>query len=250
MTTLQIYNEDCILGAQKYFPDKSIDLMICDPPFGINEAKFDSLYNRKEELVIGGYKEAPIDYYAFTKAWMEQAKRVLTDNGSMYVVSSWNNIHIIRNVIQELNMKLINEIIWKYNFGVFTKKKFVSSHYNISYVGKSKKSKPTFNTDCRYKLTDKDGKKGSLRYQDMEDVWYIPKQYKRGEIKTVNKLPEKLMEKMILYSSNEGDKIGDFFLGNFTSAVVASKLGRVPCGFEVNPNHFEDFVAQIRMKGN
>ena len=239
------YNEDCVSGAKKYITDGSIDLLVCDPPFGIKETRFDSMYNRKKESVIDGYRESPDDYYSFTLGWVEQAKRVLKNDGSMYIVSSWTNIHHIRRVIEELDMKLINEIIWKYNFGVFTKKKFVSSHYNISYVAKNKKAKPTFNTDCRFSSSDRTPNKRSIRYQDMEDVWVINKEYRPGETKTTNKLPEKLVEKMIQYSSNPGNTVCDFFLGNFTTAIVAAKLGRIPCGFEINSNHFEDFVDLV-----
>jgi len=60
-----IYNIDCIEGAKKYINDNSIDLIICDPPFGINETSFKKHYGRKD-LVLDGYVKAPIDYENFS----------------------------------------------------------------------------------------------------------------------------------------------------------------------------------------
>lgn len=243
MDQYKIYNEDCINGCPKYFKDESVDLIICDPPFGINESKMDKHYNREESNVIDGYVEAPEDYYKFSLEWLTQAKRILKPNGSMYVISGWTNLIDILNACKSLNLFLINHIIWKYNFGVYTSKKFVSSHYHILYLKKNVKSKPIFNINCRFKRDKKDTNGGSLLYQDMEDVWIINKEYQRGQIKNQNKLPERLLEKIILYSSNPNDIVCDFFLGNFTTAIVSKKLGRIPAGFELNKNAFERHIS-------
>jgi site-specific DNA-methyltransferase (adenine-specific) len=230
----EIYNEDCVTGSEKYIDNESVDLIIADPPFGLNESTFEKHYNRKEENVLGGYVEAPIDYYRFTEAWMKQAKRILKDNGSMYVVSGWTNLRNVLNVIADLEFHVINHLIWRFSFGVFTKAKFVTSHYHILYLKKSKKAKVKFNTNCRYSGNDRDENGRSLLYKDLEDVWNIKKEYQPGKIKNRNKLPDKLVEKMILYSSAPGDVIFDPFLGNFTTAFVAHKHGRIPMGFEIN----------------
>lgn len=232
-----MYNEDCIIGSRKYLKDKSIDLMICDPPFGIQETTFHKHYNRDEDNVIDGYVEAPADYYSFSKEWISEAKRVLKDNGSMYIISGWSNSDLIGGVLRELELHVINKIIWCFSFGVNTTKKFITSHYEIYYVSKKNNSKVTFNTNCRFGSHEKENNK-SLRYQDMQSVWFINKENQPGEKKNKNKLPEELVNKMILYSSNENDIVCDFFLGNFTTATVAKKLNRVPCGFELNTNSF------------
>ena len=147
---MDIYNEDCITGAPKYIEDESIDLLICDPPFGINESQMHRHYNRNEENVLTGYQEAPNNYIKFTVDWMTEAHKAMKPNGSMYVFSSWNNLIKVLTVAELLELHQINHIIWKYNFGVFTKNKFVSSHYHILYFTKSKKAKPTFNRMCRF----------------------------------------------------------------------------------------------------
>ena len=65
------------------------------------------------------------------------------------------------------------------------------------------------------------------------------KQAKDDEVKNNNKLPNELIDKLILYSSNEGDTICDFFMGNFTTAYSAIKLGRKVGGFELNKELYD-----------
>jgi len=233
----EIYNQDCITGA-KNIKDNSIDLIICDPPFGINEKKFDNHYNRKSDNVL-----APFDYDKFTLDWITEASRILKNNGSMYIVSGWSNLSSFYKAIEKLGLIEINHIIWKYNFGVNTSKKYVSSHYHIFYLCKNP-SKRVFNTNCRFTQQDKEKGKSSL-YQDLEDVWIINKEYRPGEIKNVNKLPNKLVEKMIQYSSNTGEIVCDFFMGNFTTADCALRLGRYVKGFEMNSESYNYFLPKL-----
>lgn len=241
-----IYNEDCIEGAKIHIDTESVDLIICDPPFGINESSFDKHYKRKkDDLVIEGYVEAPKEYYLFTYNWISEAKRILKPNGSLYIVSGWTNLKDVLNVGDSLNLHLQNHIVWKYNFGVYTRNKFVTSHYHVLYYLKDKKVKPTFNQYCRFGADEKDDIGKSLNYQDMEDVWLINKEYAQGQKKNKNKLPNALIEKMILYSSNENDIVCDFFQGNFTTAYCAIKLGRKPIGFELNKEAYDYNIPLI-----
>lgn len=239
------YNEDCVEGAKKYLNDNSVDLLICDPPFGIEEASFSKHYYREKNLVLEGYVQAPDDYYLFSYMWLEQCKRILKENGSLIVISGWTNLRHVLNAVADLKMHVHNHIIWKYNFGVFTKKKMVSSHYHVLHITKSKKSNFTFNTYCRFGFSEKTTEGRSLLYNDMEDVWVINKEYNPGEFKSINKLPEELVKKLILYYSNEGDDVCDFFMGNFTTASCAKKLGRFVTGFELNEKAFKHFVPII-----
>lgn len=233
-----IYNEDCILGARKHLEDESVDLGIYDPPFGINEGSFDKHYKRKKDFVFDGYVEAPNDYYKFSVDWITEAKRILKPNGSMYIISGWTHLRHILNAVHELDLETLNHIIWKFNFGVATKKKYVTSHYHILYLAKPG-AKPKFNTYCRFGLQEKDQNNRSLNYTDLQDVFVINKEYNPSERKNKNKLPDALIEKLILYSSDVGDIVCDFFLGNFTTAIVSKKLGRTPIGFELNSESFE-----------
>jgi site-specific DNA-methyltransferase (adenine-specific) len=239
------YNEDCIIGAKKYLQDNSIDLIITDPPYGIEGDKLDKHYNRNENQVIEGYVEVnQKEYPEFSRQWIAEAERVLKPGGSLYVVSGYTQLRHILNALADTELEEKNHIIWKYNFGVYTRNKFISSHYHILYYTK-KGQKSTFNTNAFYGNNEKNEKNGSLNYQDREDVWIINKEYKPNQIKNKNELPKTLLTKMILYSSNPNDIVCDFFLGSFSTAKVAIGLGRKACGFELNPNAFNYQMTQI-----
>jgi hypothetical protein len=83
------------------------------------------------------------------------------------------------------------------------------------------------NLPHRYSPQDRDANGRSLLYRDLEDVWVINREYSRGEKKNGNKLPDELIRKILLYSSNPGDTVCDFFMGKFTTARVALELGRI-----------------------
>ncbi len=235
----KFYNTDCIEGCKKYVSDNSVDLVITDPPYGINGDQLHKHYNRNENNVLEGYVEIPkIDYPEFSYKWITQTERILRPGGSAYIVSGYTNLIHILNALKQTKLKEINHIIWKYNFGVFTKNKYVSSHYHILYYVKLGR-KPTFNTYVRYGALEKDKNGNSLNYKDREDVWIINREYKPGKIKNKNELPTELLKKIILYSSNEGDIICDLFLGSFSTAKVAKGLNRNVIGFEINKTGFD-----------
>ena len=129
----------------------------------------------------------------------------------------------LRDILEGIDaagLTTINHLIWKYQFGVFTKNKYVTSHYHILYVVKNPK-KYTFNKIDHYP----------------EDVWVINREYWKGKKKTPTKLPQELVQKIIRYSSNAGDLVFDPFLGSGTVAVVAQQEGRHFLGFEIVPEY-------------
>lgn len=239
-----IYNEDCLESINK-IEDNSVDLGIFDPPFGLKETQFEKHYKRDSSQIIEGYQEAPSNYEAWTYLWLAEAKRVLKPEGTMYVFMGNSNLRYLLNAAYKLGLNEINHIIWKYNFGVFTRRKYVTSHYHILYYSKNKKIKKIFNTNCRFGSHEKKDNGGSKLYQDLEDVFVINKEYSPQKKKNQNKLPEELINKLILYSSNENDMIGDFFLGNFTTAYCALSLGRNVCGYEINKNVYDYHINKL-----
>jgi site-specific DNA-methyltransferase (adenine-specific) len=239
------YNGDCISGAAKYIPDSSVDLIITDPPYGINGDKLHQHYNRNEEFVVEGYVEIPQKEYAdFSVKWIKEAERVLRPGGSIYIVSGYTNLIDILNALRNTSLKEINHIIWKYNFGVFTRQKYVSSHYHILFYEKPG-GKRTFNLESRYGLNEKSEDERSLNNTDREDVWIINREYKPGQIKNKNELPTKLLIKMIQYSSNEDDLVCDFFLGGFSTVKVALGLNRRAIGFEISKPIFDAKIKDL-----
>lgn len=244
MTNIQIYNEDCLNPANK-IQDESVDLAVFDPPFGIGESKFDNHYKRDSSKVIQGYQEAPKEYGEWTLRWMTEARRILKKDGSMWVIIGHSNLRDVLNAAYSLELHEINHLIWKFNFGVNTSRKFVTSHYHLLYYSKSNKSTPTFNLNCRFGSQERTSEDRSALFADLEDVWVINKEYSPKEIKNQNKLPEALLEKIILYCSNPQDMVCDFFMGNFTTAYTSVKLGRRVCGYEINPNSYNHHMPLL-----
>jgi site-specific DNA-methyltransferase (adenine-specific) len=202
-------------------PGGSVDLIVTDPPFAIDFKAQRLNYNRSGSNVLEGYQEIPEEEYGeFTKRWIAEAERVLASTGSMYIFSGWNRLRDILEGIDAAGLNTINHLIWKYQFGVFTKKKYVTSHYHILFVVKDPK-RYTFNKIDHYP----------------EDVWVINREYWKGRKKTPTKLPSELVKKILCYSSNPGDLVLDPFLGSGTVAVVAQKEGRHFLGFEVVPEY-------------
>lgn len=241
----QFFNEDCIEGSKRRFPDGCVDLIVTDPPYGIAGDTLHKHYNRKEEFVLDGYVEVPAAQYAeFSRKWIEQAERVLRPGGSIYIVSGYTNLIHILEGLRATRLQEVNHIIWKYNFGVYTSRKYISSHYHILYYVKPG-GRSTFNTHCRYGASEKTEGNGSLNYQDREDVWVINREYKPGKTKNKNELPSQLLIKILQYSSNPGDLVCDFFLGSFSTAKAAIGLGRRAAGFEISPTAFAHQIERI-----
>ena len=243
----KIYNQDCIDGM-KDIPDNKIDLVITDPPFAINFKSKKANYNRIASRVLPGYNEIESkDYYNFTYNWMNQINRVLKKSGSMYVFSGWNNLKDILTALDENGFITINHIIWKYQFGVVTSKKFVTSHYHCLYVCKNNNERKFFpysRFDKNAKTTD--GK--SLHYSDKEDVWNIKREYWTGDEKTPTKLPAEIIKKILEYSSEEKDVVFDPFLGSGQVAVVSKMLKRKYLGFEIVKEYYN--FAKKRLEKN
>lgn len=240
------YNEDCISGAQRFLADGSVDLIITDPPYGIDGDLLHRHYNRKEEFVTGGYVEIPREEYAaFSGKWISEAERILRPGGSLYVVSGYTNLFYLLKALMSTNLVEVNHLVWRYSFGVFTRNKYVSSHYHILYWSKPG-GKRTFNTEARFGLQEKREDGRSRNYSDREDVWLIDREYKPGMVKNKNELPLGLLVKMIQYSSNEGDLVCDLFLGGFSTARAAIGLNRRACGFEISPEIFKRRETEIR----
>ena len=243
----KIYNQDCLVGMEQIKNNK-IDLIITDPPFAIDFKAKKANYNRKSSRVLEGYNEIlPENYYEFSFNWISQARRILKESGSMYIFSGWNNLKDILSAIDDVGFTVINHIIWKYQFGVVTKNKFVTSHYHCLYVCKNPK-KRKFYPFSRFTKNEKTDDGHSLHYRDKEDVWEIKREYWTGEEKTPTKLPAEIIKKILMYSSKKNDIVFDPFLGSGQVAVVGKMLGRRFGGFEIVKEYYN--FAQKRLKNN
>jgi len=243
----KIYNMNCIDGM-KLIPKNKIDLIITDPPFAINFKAKKPNYNRTKSRVIEGYNEIkPEDYYDFSAKWMSESFKILKESGSMYVFSGWNNLKDILMALDNVGFTTVNHVIWKYQFGVVTSKKFVTSHYHCLYVCKNDKKRKFF-PFYRFKKNSKSDDGRSLHYKDKEDVWEIKREYWTGDQKTPTKLPAELIKKILEYSSEKNDVILDPFLGSGQVAVLSKQLGRKFLGFEIVKDYYK--FAKKRLDRN
>jgi len=241
MTKIITHFEDCIKGMEK-LPDRSVDLIVADPDFGLNIPR--GIYARDQSFVVKGYKQAPEPYTSFTLDWMQQCKRVLKDTGSLYVFSGHSCLLDILFIADLLGLKLQNQIIWKYQFGnAAVKYAFVTSHYNLLFYTKTKRGEYYFN-----KPQAETKEERQARYADMEDVWVINREYQPKKMKNVNKLPVALIQKIMRYSLPPKGTVLDPFLGNGTThqAAMLQAAGE-SIGFEINPNMKSIVEENIRL---
>jgi site-specific DNA-methyltransferase (adenine-specific) len=209
------------LALLAQLPDACVDLIVTDPPFAIDFNGKRANYHRKAANVLDGYAEVGRGEYAeFSRRWIAEARRALKPRGSAYIFSGWTNLRDMLQGVEDAGLHVLNHIIWKYQFGVFTKKRFVTSHYHVLLCVKDAK-RYTFNKIEHYP----------------EDVWLIKREYWKGRKKTSTKLPLEIVEKCIRYSSNAGDTVLDPFMGSGTTAVACKSLGRRFLGFEIVPEY-------------
>ena len=203
--------------------ERSFDLMIADPPFGISFNKSSHEYGAAEYNL---YEDSftPESYYEFSKKWIKTCYDGLTPTGSLYIISGWTNLQYILNAINTTNFHMLNHAIWHFSWGVYTKRRFVTSHYHIILLVKNPK---------KYQFYKQ-------KHYD-EDVFFW-KEYNRGNDPDRIKghpcqLPIVLLEKLILTSSSVDDLVGDVFSGSGGTILAARRSGRDVIGFEIRKDY-------------
>lgn len=193
----------------------SIDLVIADPPFGISFDGRPSNYNRDASLVCA-YVEHN-DQSDFALASVLEMRRIIKDTGTIWLIMGFNNLDYWQAALRKCFYSQIGHVVWKYQFGVYAKKRPVVSHYHL--------------------LVYSAGKKWTWNQQGYdEDVWQIKRPYYKGVLKYPNRLPADVVRNIIVRSSNVGDVVYDPFVGSGTSVVESSKLGRIGFGSDIQNN--------------
>ncbi|PPR45091.1 MAG: Modification methylase DpnIIB [Alphaproteobacteria bacterium MarineAlpha5_Bin11] len=230
-------------------PDKSVDCIFADPPYNLqlkdtllrpDQTSVDAVDDEWDKFK--SYKE----YDSFTLKWLSQSKRLLKDGGALWVIGSYHNILRIGSKIQDLNMWILNDIIWQKTNPMpnFRGTRFTNAHETLLWCTTSRNSKYTFNYQ-NMKVFNED--------KQMRSDWQIPIcsgkeriRHKDNARAHPTQKPEALLYRVILSSTNVNDLILDPFLGSGTTAVVAKKLGRNFVGIEKDKNYFE--IAKTRIK--
>ena len=212
--------------------ERPFDLIIADPPFGISFNKSSHEYGA-EDYDLYEDRFTPESYFQFSKAWIKSCYEALTESGSLYVISGWTNLQYILNAIDESKFYMLNHAVWYFSWGVYTKRRFVTSHYHILLLVKNK------NNYQFYKQKHYD-----------EDVFFWP-EYNRGNDPHRIKghpcqLPIVLLEKLVLTSSSPGDLIGDVFSGSGGTILAARLTGRDVVGFEIREEYQKIIFQKAR----
>jgi len=210
--------------------EEKADLVFADPPFGIGFRGDLSSYHRIPN-VYSYIEVSEEEYPDFIKDLIGWSYRALKDSGSMWLLSAWKKLDIVLPVIKASGFHLLNHCIWKYQFGVFTKRRFTLSHYHLLLLIKDPKNY-TFNKPEHY----------------AEDVWFIKRRYQPGIKKAANELPDELVEKCIYTSSNEGDLVIDPVLGSGTTLKACLKMKRRSIGVEINSELKERIETKIGLE--
>ena len=229
------------LEILKTIPNKTFDLVFADPPYNLQIGK---KLKRPDDSKVNGVNdewdqfESFNDYDNFCKNWLTECKRVLKDNGSIWVIGTYHNIFRLGYHIQNKGYWMLNDFIWRKNNPMpnFRGTRFTNAHETLIWASKNKNSKYTFNYQSLKCLNDD---------LQMRSDWTLPicngseRIKKNGKKVHSTQKPESLLHRILLASTNKGDFVFDPFLGTGTTAVVAKKLGRNYFGVEKEKNIFK-----------
>jgi site-specific DNA-methyltransferase (adenine-specific) len=222
----RIYQMDCIEGM-RLLPDDSVDLVIADPPYGID---FHSNYRKKSELksVKGIYNDSA-DNTEFLSKVISEINRILKPNSHVYWFTRWDRIYLQQPLLERY-FKVKNALVWmKNNWSMGDLTGAYAGQYEIIL----------FAQKGRRKLNEVDGKSRHTDILQFDRV--CPNKLRHSHEK-----PEDLIEFLIRKSSNEGEIVLDPFCGSGTTAVCAQKLNRNFITFELEPEYVK--IANQRLE--
>lgn len=220
-------------------PEVSVDLLIVDPPYNLSKNYHGKTFRSRSNE----------EYEEFTRTWVRKCVPLLKSTASVYVCCDWRSSLVIGNVLAEF-FTIQNRITWQREKGRGAKTNWKNSMEDIWFATVSEK-KYVFNVQdilvrrkviAPYKsngkpkdweVTDQGNFRNTYPSNFWDDItvpfWSMPENTEHPTQK-----PEKLVAKLILASSNEGDMVLDPFLGSGTTSVTAKKLGRKYVGIEEN----------------
>ena len=228
-----IIMQDCIT-AMRSLPAKSVDMIFADPPYNL---QLGGDLSRPD----GSHVDAVTDdwdkfdslsaYDAFTRAWLTEARRILKDNGAIWVIGSYHNIFKVGSAIQDLGYWILNDIVWRKANPMpnFKGTRFTNAHETLIWASMGEKAKYTFNYRSMKTLNDE---------LQMRSDWEFPicggqERLKKDGVKVhPTQKPEALIYRILLACTKPGDVVLDPFFGTGTTGAVAKRLGRRWIGIE------------------
>lgn len=269
------------LAVLKDLASEKVDLIYIDPPFNTGKKQTRKQIsvsqdengdrvgfggNRYQTTVLGerAYRDYFDDYLSFLEPRLVEAYRILKPNGSLYFHIDYREVHYCKLLLDAIfgRDSFINEIIWAYDFGGRSKKRWPAKHDNILFYAKNPQDY-TFNRDevdrIPYMAPGLVGKEKAARGKFPTDTWWHTIVGTNSKEKTgyPTQKPVGILRRIVAVSSKPGDVVLDFFAGSGTIGEVCFDLGRNfilvdnnPQAINVMQKRFEgiDSIAWINLK--
>lgn len=236
--------------------DKSVKLVVTSPPYNIdiqygNKTKKGKVIESKAVKYKDDMSED--EYREMLRKVFDECKRVVSDDGSIWInIKNRTNDGVVYPPfwIQDYfdDMYLKNLIIWNFDWGGSTNKRFAPRYEFVFWFVKNKNNYVFNLEDVKIPALNYRPDRYKSQLKNPTDVWRISMVSGNFEERTGHpaQYPEQLIERIILTGSNPGDIILDPFMGSGTTAVVAKKLGRHYVGFEIEKDYCE--MAEERLR--
>jgi site-specific DNA-methyltransferase (adenine-specific) len=238
------------LTVLQSLPTGSVDLIYVDPPF--NTGKVQARTQIRTELDengdrtgFGGRRYATVkvgqkgyldlfdDYLAFIEPRLVEAHRVLAPHGSLYFHIDYREVHYCKVLLDAIfgRENFLNEIIWAYDYGARTRKKWPAKHDNILWYARDC-FRYTYNVEAidriPYMAPGLVGPEKAQRGKLPTDTWWhtIVPTNSREKTGYPTQKPLGILRRIIQASSNPGEVVMDFFAGSGTTGAACIELGR------------------------
>ncbi len=247
------------LDILKALDSESFELIYVDPPFNTGKRQertqlstvrddkgdrtgFGGNRYRTTELARSGYNDNFDDYLGFLGPRFEEAHRLLTAEGSLFVHLDYREVHYAKVLLDGIFGRecFQNEIIWAYDYGGRSKSRWSAKHDNILWYTKHPK-RFTFNFDemdrIPYMAPGLVGPEKAKRGKTPTDVWWHTIVPPAGKERTgyATQKPLGVLRRIIRVHSRPEDRVLDFFAGSGTTGAAALEDGREFLLVDVNP---------------
>jgi len=238
------------LPILKETPSKSVNLIYIDPPFNtgkrqsrtqiravasLNGDRTGFQGRRYETVKIGSkaFTDAFDDYLAFLEPRLEEAYRVLADDGTFYLHIDYREVHYVKVLLDSIfgRQCFLSEVIWAYDYGARSKNKWPAKHDNILVYVKDP-DHYVFNYDdierIPYMAPGLVGPEKAARGKTPTDTWWHTIVPTNGKEKTgyPTQKPLGILKRIVQASSRPNDVVMDFFAGSGTTGEACHLLGR------------------------
>ncbi len=258
----QIHHGDNLPFLQG-LPDGVVDLIYIDPPFNTGRRQerrnvkavrdeagatqgFGGQRYRLQEQGRRGYDDRFEDFLGFLEPRLAQAHRVLAPEGSFFLHIDYREVHYCKVALDRLfgRAHFQNEIIWAYDFGGRSKRRWSAKHDSILWYTKHPK-RYHFDFEAMdripYMAPGLVGPEKAARGKTPTDVWWHTIVSPTGKEKTgyATQKPLGVLERIVKVHSQAGDLVLDFFAGSGTTGEAAGKHGRRFWLVDENPEAVE-----------